>query len=60
MSEEFKISSPAFVVQSGKRKTLDHEPKRQWPKQKTAWVSDPNVNDLKQRGKLLTGLSVPP
>jgi hypothetical protein len=59
-SGEFEISSPAFVVQSGKRKTLDHRPKCQWPKWMTAWVSDPNIIDLTQRGKLLTGLSVPP
>jgi hypothetical protein len=46
MSREFKILSPAFVVQSGKRKTLDHGPKCQGPKRKTTWVSDPNVSDL--------------
>jgi hypothetical protein len=41
-----KIWSPSIVVQSGKRKSLDHGLKRHWLKRKTVWVSDPNASDL--------------
>jgi hypothetical protein len=36
MSGKLKISSPTFVIQRGKRKTLDHGPN----------VSDPNERPL--------------